>query len=164
MNFIAISKRTILRTVVSGLILSASLVTSAQTAGNFAGKWELDHSKSDAEFKSYQITCTIVQSATEISVKQDFVTEGGEKSSMLPITFNLEGKEISKEEQGGIDKISASLSPDKKTLSTKFVRTMNGNDYGSMTIYILSDDGKTLTVKITDLKGESPMVQVYNRK
>jgi hypothetical protein len=76
--------------------------------------------------------------------------------------INLDGKEISKEQQGGTDKITAVLSPDKKTLTTKFVRTMNGSDYGSMTIYILSED--TLTIKSSDLKGESPMVQVYNRK
>jgi len=164
MKIIANSKQTILRILVSGLILNASLITSAQTAGNFAGIWEIDHSKSDAEFKSYKITCTITQSATEISVKQEFVTEDGEKSSMMPITFNLEGKEISKEEQGGTDKITAVLSPDKKTLTTKFVRTMNGSDYGSMTVYVLADDAMVLTVKTTDLKGESPMVQVYNRK
>jgi hypothetical protein len=44
------------------------------------------------------------------------------------------------------------------------VRTMNGSDYGSITTYFLSADGKTLKVKTTDLKGETPMVQVYNRK
>jgi hypothetical protein len=164
MKIIANTKRTFLRIMVIGLIVNASLITSAQTPVNFAGIWEIDHSKSDAEFKSYKITCTITQSATEISVKQDFVTESGEKSSMPPITFSLDGKEISKEEQGGTDKITAVLSPDKKTLTTKFVRTMNGSDYGSQTIYTLSDDGKILTVKTTDLKGESPMVQVYNRK
>ena len=161
MKIIAISKRTILRIMVTGLILNASFA-SGQTAGNFAGMWEIDHSKSDAEFKDYQITCTIEQSATAITVKQDFVMEGGEKSSMMPITYNLDGKEISKEQQGGTDKITAVLSPDKKTLTTKFVRTMNGSDYGSMTIYTLSED--TLTIKSSDLKGESPMVQVYNRK
>ena len=164
MKSIAISKRTILRLIVFGLIMNSSLMTSGQTAGNFAGMWEIDHSKSDAEFKDYQITCTIEQSATAITVKQDFVMEGGEKSSMMPITYNLDGKEISKEQQGGTDKITAMLSPDKKTLTTKFVRTMNGSDYGSMTIYTLSEDSKTLTIKSSDLKGESPMVQVYNRK
>jgi hypothetical protein len=162
MKIITLSKRTILRIIVTGLIMNAALLTSAQTSGNFAGTWEIDHSKSDAEFKSYGITCIITQTATEITVKQDFLTELGEKSSMPPITFNLEGKEISKEEQGGTDKVSAILSSDKKTLTTKYVRTMNGSDYGSMTIYILSED--TLTIKSSDLKGESPMVQVYNRK
>ena len=164
MKIIAISISTILRITFTGLLMSVSLIASTQTAGNFAGTWEIDHSKSDAEFKSYQIICIIDQSATAITVKQDFVTDGGEKSSMMPVTFNLDGNEISKEQQGGTDKITAVLSPDKKTLTTKFVRPMNGSEYGSMTIYSLSDDGKTLTVKSSDLKGESPMVQVYNRK
>jgi hypothetical protein len=164
MKIITISKRTILRIIVTGLIMNTALLTSAQTSVNFAGTWEIDHSKSDAEFKSYGITCIITQSATEITVKQDFLTELGEKSSMSPITYNLEGKEISKEEQGGTDKISAVLSPDKKTITAKFVRTMNGNDYGSITTYFLSSDAKTLKVKTTDLKGESPLIQVYSRK
>jgi hypothetical protein len=164
MKIITISKRTILRIIVTGLILNASLLTSAQTSGNFAGTWEIDHSKSDAEFKSYGITCIITQSPAEITVRQDFLMEGGKKSSMPPITFSLEGKEISKEEQGGTDKVSAVLSPDKKTLTTKYVRTMNGSDFGSITTYYLSEDGKTLKVKTTDLKGESALVQVYNRK
>jgi hypothetical protein len=164
MKINAISKRTILIILVINLIMNASFIAKAQTAGNFAGTWGIDHSKSDAEFKGYQITCTIEQSATAITVKQHFVTEGGEKSSMMPVTYNLDGKEISKEQQGGTEKITAVLSPDKKTLTTKFVRTMNGSDYGSMTIYTLSADAKILTVKSSDLKGESPMVQVYNRK
>ena len=46
----------------------------------------------------------------------------------------------------------------------KYVRTMNGSDYGSITVYTLSDKDKVLTVKTSDLKGDSPMVQTYNRK
>jgi|WetSurMetagenome_2_1015567.scaffolds.fasta_scaffold165319_1 hypothetical protein len=159
-----ISTPTILRILGSVLIMNASLVISAQSMDNFAGTWEIDHSKSDAEFRDYHITCNIVQSSTEITVKQELVMKDGQKSTMPPITYNLKGSEIMKEEQGGSNKISAVLSPEKKILTTKFVRTMNGSDYGSITIYILSDDSKTLTIKSSDLKGESPMIQVYNRK
>jgi hypothetical protein len=159
-----ISKRTIPGILISILILNASLMISAQNPVNFAGTWEIDHSKSDAEFRDYQITCTIDQTSVAITVKQDFVMKDGQKSTMSPITYNLDSKEISKEEQGGVDKISAVLSSDKKTLTTKFVRTMSGSDFGSITIYSLSDDSKTLTIKSSDLKGESPMIQVYNRK
>lgn len=88
----------------------------------------------------------------------------GQKSSMPPITYNLDNSEILKKEQGDSNKISAVLSPDGKTLTTKLVRNMNGSDYGSMTIYSLSDNSKTLTIKSSDLSGESPMIQVYNRK
>jgi hypothetical protein len=159
-----ISKQTIPRILISCLILNASLLLSAQTPVTFAGKWEIFHSKSDKEFKDYNITCLIEQTAETMTVTQDFHMNAGQSSAAHPITYNLSGKAVSKEEEGGIDKISAVLSPDKKTLTTKFVRTMNGSDYGSMTIYMLSDDGKILTVRSTDLKGESPMVQVYNRR
>jgi len=83
---------------------------------------------------------------------------------MPPVTYNIDGREVSREEQGDSSKISAVLSPDRKTLTTKFVRTMNGSDYGTKTIYSLSSDSKTLTVKSSDLNNESPMIQVYNRK
>lgn len=159
-----VSKRTILRILVSGFILNASLLLSAQAPVTFAGKWEIDHSKSDKEFKDYNITCLIEQTAETMTVTQDFHMNAGQSSAAHPITYNLSGKAVSKEEEGGIDKISAVLSPDKKTLTTKFVRTMNGSDYGSMTIYMLSDDGKMLTVRSSDLKGESPMIQVYIRR
>jgi len=133
-------------------------------AQDFAGIWILDHSKSDAEFRDYQITCNINQTPSAISVEQVIIMKDGKKSSMPPITYNIDGKEVTKEEQGGIDKITSSLSPDKKILTTKFVRTMNGSDFGSITVYTLSEQGKVLTVKTTDLKGDSPMVQTYNKK
>jgi hypothetical protein len=159
-----ISEKTILRVLISGLILNASLLLSAQTPVTFAGKWEIDHAKSDKEFKDYNITCLIEQTSEVMTVTQDLHMNEGQNSSLHPITFNLSGKEVSKEEEGGINKISAVLSPDKKTLTTKYVRTMNGSDYGSITVYILSDDVKTLTIKTSDLNNQSPMVQVYNRK
>ncbi|HLP72958.1 MAG TPA: hypothetical protein VK155_08665 [Bacteroidales bacterium] len=56
---------------------------------------------------------------------------------MQPVTYNL-GKPASKEEQGGIDNITANLFADKKVLTTKFVRTMNGENFGSVTTYSLS--------------------------
>lgn len=157
------SNRTRLAILTSVLLLLSSSVF-AQNSLNFAGTWILDHSKSDAEFRDYKITCTIEQSTAAITVKQDLEMKDGQISSMPPITYTLDGKELLKEEQGGSNKITAVLSADKKSLTTKFVRTMNGNNFGSITKYILSDDGKTLTVKSSDLKNESPMIQTYNRK
>jgi hypothetical protein len=146
--------------VICILLLNAALVG----AQDFSGTWILDHSKSDAEFRDYEITCNISQTTSVITVEQVIIMKDGQKSAMAPITYNIDGKEVSKEEQGGTNKISASLSPDKMILTTKYVRTMNGNDYGSLTVYTLSVKGRVLTVKTSDLKGESPMVQTYNKK
>jgi hypothetical protein len=144
------------------ILLLNTFLLRAQS--DFSGTWILDHSKSDAEFRDYEITCNINQTTSAITVEQIIVMKDGQKSAMAPITYNTDGKEVSKEEQGGTNKISASLSPDRKILTTKYVRTMNGNDYGSITVYNLSDEGKVLTVKTSDLKGESPMVQTYDKK
>ena len=159
-----ITKQTILNVLVFVLILNASPVIGAQTPVNFAGTWVIDHSKSDAEFRDYQITCIIEQSAAAITVTQELVMKDGQKSSMPPVTFNLQGNELPEEGQGGANNISAVLSPDRKTLTTKMVRTMDGNEFGSIIIYSLSEDANTLTITSSDLNSESPMTQVYNRK
>ncbi len=157
-------KQSIMRILLSGLILQATMLICAQTPASFAGKWQIDHARSDAEFRDYQITCNIEQTPAAITVTQIFLTNDGKESSMPPITFSLDGKELSGEEQGGINRISAELSADRKILTTKYIRTMNGSEYGSITVYSLSDDGRILTVKTSDLNNESQLVQVYIRK
>jgi hypothetical protein len=145
------------------LIVLNSLALIAQA--DFSGVWLLDHSKSDAEFKDYQITCNIIQNTGTFSVEQIITMKNGDKSSMPAVVYNTDGKEVIREEQGGKDKYTAKFtSPDKKAITVKFVRTMDGNDYGSITTYKLSDDSRTLTIVATDLKGESPMTQVYKKQ
>jgi hypothetical protein len=143
------------------LLLNA-FVLSAQS--EFSGTWILDHSKSDAEFRDYEITVVITQTAQTFTVEQTLLMKSGEKSVMPAAKYSLDGKEVVKEGQGGKERLTAKLSADKKTLTVKFVRTMDGNDYGSMTVYNLSGNGLVLTVKSSDLTGESPMVQTYNKK
>lgn len=142
--------------------LLSTFVLNAQS--DFSGTWIIDHSKSDAEFRDYEITVVIIQTSQTFSVEQSFVMKDGDKSVMPAITYTLDGKEVSKEEQGGTDRLSATWSADKKTLTVKFVRTMDGNDYGSKTSYNMSDDGRILSIHSSDLKGDSPMLQVYNKQ
>jgi hypothetical protein len=139
-----------------------TLVLSAQSG--FSGTWIIDHSKSDAEFRDYEITVVITQTAQTFTVEQTLLMKSGEKSVMPATKYSLDGKEVLKEGQGGKERLSVKLSPDKKTLTVKFVRTMDGNDVGSLTVYNLSGNGLVLTVKSSDLTGESPMVQTYNKK
>jgi hypothetical protein len=147
--------------MISVLFLS-TFVLNAQSP--FSGKWILDHSKSDAEFRDYEITLVITQTLKSFTAEQTLTMKNGEKSVMPAVSYNLDGKEVIKEEEGGTSKLSAEWSTDKKTLTIKFVRSMNGNDFGSKTSYNLSDDGRILSIKATDLNGESPMVQVYSLK
>jgi hypothetical protein len=147
--------------IVSILIMSAKVLT-AQT--DFSGTWIIDHSKSDAEFRDYEITCIIGQTSQTFTVEQTLIMKDGQKTAMPALTYKLDGKEVTKEEQGGKEKLSATWSEDKKTLTVTFVRSMNGNDYGSKTSYSLSENGQFLKINSSDLTGESPMVQVYKKK
>ncbi|HLN53637.1 MAG TPA: hypothetical protein VK212_08005 [Lentimicrobium sp.] len=161
---IAFSLVKVYRSALTVILSVASSAVFAQNPSGFSGTWVLDHTKSSAELKDYQIICNIKETAQTMSVEQIFQTMDGKQTSMQPILYNLDGKEVSKEEEGGTDRIIAKWSSDKKTLTTKFVRTMSGFDYGSITTYSISADGKVLTVKSSDLKGETPMVQVYLKK
>jgi hypothetical protein len=132
---------------------------------DFSGTWILDHARSDAEFRDYKMTCIITQKDTLLTVEQILVMKSGEKSSFPAITYNLNGKEEIREEQGGKSKLVAKwASPDHKTLTIKYMRNLDGNEAGSVTIYKLSENEEFLTIRSSDLKGDSPMVQVYKKK
>jgi hypothetical protein len=144
------------------VLLLNTFVLNAQS--DFSGTWILDHSKSDAAFRDYEVTCIITQTAQVFTVEQTLLMKNGEKSVMPAVSYTPDGEDIIKEEQGGKNKLSAKWSNEKKTLTVKFVRNMDGNDYGTLTVFNLSDNGRILTVNSSDLTGESPMVQVYNKK
>jgi hypothetical protein len=144
------------------LLFLYALVLNAQT--NFSGTWVLDHSKSDAEFRDYELTCIIGQTSQTFTVEQMLVAKNGEKTAMPAVSYRLDGKEVIKEEQGGKDRLSAKWSPDKLSLTVTFVRTTNGNVYGTKTSYSLSENGQFLSIKSSDLADTSPMIQVYKKQ
>jgi len=131
---------------------------------DFSGTWILDHSRSDKEFSDYEITCIIGQTSQTFTVEQTLVMKNGEKTVLPPVTVKLDENEVVEEEKGGNDILSTNWSPDKKILTITFVRKMDGNKYGSKTSYNLSYNGQFLTIKSSDLAGESPMTQVYRKK
>jgi hypothetical protein len=132
---------------------------------DFSGTWILDHSKSDAEFRDYHITCIITQKDTTFTVEQILVTKSGEKSSFPAVTYKINGKEEIRDEQGGKSKLTAKwASPDQKTVTIKYTRNLDGNEAGSITLYKLSENQQFLTIKSSDLSGNSQMVQVYKKK
>lgn len=146
------------------ILLLNTYILSAQLDLDFSGTWILDHSKSDQVFRDVEVTVVITQTEKTFSVEQIIFMKNGEKSATPAVTYNLDGKEVIKEEQGGKDRSSAILSSNRKTLTIKFVRTMNGKDFGSITVYKLSHNAQFLTINSSDLSGGSPMVQVYRKK
>lgn len=132
---------------------------------DFSGTWILDHAKSDAEFRDYQITCLITQTVKTFTVEQILVMKNGEKSSMPAVTYNLDGKEVIREEQGEKSNLLVQWkTPDQKALTIKYTKNISGNTVGSITTYSLSENNEFLSIKSSDLKGDSPMVQVYRKK
>jgi hypothetical protein len=137
----------------------------AQNPANFSGSWNLDNARSDGAYKAYQITCKIKQDSRTISIEEIFLPKDNEVITSQSESYNLDGKEISKEEQGGINKKSAKWSADRKALTITETRLVGENTYGSKTVYKLSDDGKILTVSTTDVNDDSsPLIKVFNKK
>lgn len=140
-------------------------VINAQNPVNFSGTWNLDNAKSDGAYKEYQVTCKIKQDSKTISIEETFLPKEGEVITSQSASYTLDGKESSNEEQGGINKKSAKWSDDRKSLTVKETRQVGDNTYGSNTVYKLSDDGKILTVRTTDINDDSsPLVRVFNKK
>lgn len=141
-------------------------IIQAQKPVDFSGTWVMDLSESDANYKKWysNVTCVIQQTPQAITTTKTTAGKEGKSSAQEPVVYTLDGKITAKEQYGGVDKYSSAWSPDKKKLILKCVRTMNGVDYGSNESYTLSPDGKVLTVIITDLKGESPITEVFRKK
>jgi hypothetical protein len=137
----------------------------AQIPVNFSGTWIQDNSKSDAQYKDYNIKLTIVQTQKTFIVTTVFCDKNGKELSSGSESFNLDGKETVKNEDGAIQKESALWSTDGKTLETKVTRTNAGEMFGSITAYSLSNNGLVLTVRTDNVRpGQPAIIQVLNKK
>jgi hypothetical protein len=145
-------------------LLFCSSFINAQSPADFSGSWVMDNSKSDVQFKEYNITLSIKQNLQTITLQETFITKG-EKNRSTPSTFNLDEKVTSKEEYGGTNKTSSKWSSDKKMLTLTTIRTVNGVDYGSDVVYKLSGDSKILTVQTISIAppGGPSLIQVFNK-
>ncbi|MFN8242088.1 MAG: hypothetical protein U0X39_15215 [Bacteroidales bacterium] len=137
----------------------------AQKKPDYSGTWIQDNQKSDEYYRSFNVTLTITQTEKSISFREVFSDKAGKDMATREYSFNLDGKEISVEAHGGIDKSVATWSVDNKTLNTKNTSVTGSDVYGSKADYSLSADGKVLTVVVSDIKpGGLVVKQVFNRK
>ena len=151
-----------------------AIAVSAAAPANFAGTWTLDKAKStglDGRMQNAEsVQWVITQDDKQISIESKVTGGqqmgggpgggggGGRGGGMGgPRSYNLDGKEVTTEANGGSSTTKATWSSDGKTLELSSVRTgnFNGNEFKATSVdkMSLSADGKTLTVKRT---GESP--------
>lgn len=156
-------------------LMSALVITLAvhAAAPNFAGTWTLDKSKSQGlnprQQNAESVSWVITQTEKEITIEEK-ITGGNPPAGGAPggpgggggggrgmgggfggpRTFNLDGSEVSSENERGKTVRKAVLSSDGKTLELQSKSTFNGPN-GEMTLtsgdkLALSGDGKVLTV------------------
>jgi hypothetical protein len=137
----------------------------SQSLPDFSGTWIQDNTKSDDFYKSFDVNFVITQTPQKITIKQIFYEKDGKEAASREASFNLDGKEVSKEEGGAVSKESAKWSADKKILTTRSTKTAGPDTYGSTATYSMSPDGKVLTVQTSDINQFGPSVkQVFNKK
>jgi hypothetical protein len=147
------------------LMIFCELSLSGQTPVNFSGVWLQDNSKSNESYKRYDVVCTIMQTPLLFTIKTSLTDKNSREISNMEESYNLDGKEISKEEYGGVDKLSAKWSADKKILITKTTRNIGNELYGSEIAYSLSNNDIVLTIQTTNLgQKEMKIIQVLNKK
>ena len=146
-------------------IMFITSTVSAQTGPDFSGTWIQDKEKSGDFYKKFNVTTVITQTPQTISVKTTFADDSGKEMVTRESSFNLDGKEVSKQNGGRTLTESAVWSADRKTLTTKSTGKDGGGEYGSSSAYTLSENGLILTIKTVDVNpmGQS-VVQVFNKK
>ena len=162
---IRLPRNSIIISFIALALISFTSASYAQSVLDFSGVWVQDTAKSDDFYKAFSVITTITQTPQTITIKTTFSDKDDKEGTSRSSSFNLNGKEVSKEEEGGTNKELASWSPDKKTLTTKSTRTVGKDVYGSTASYSLSDNGLVLTVKSSDINpfGLS-ITQVFNKK
>jgi hypothetical protein len=181
--------------LIAGLMTAFGLAVLAASAASasFAGAWSLDKTKSqglDPRMQNAEsVVWTITQDDKTISIDSKVTAGqppagappagappggpggGGRGGGMGgPRTFNLDGKEVSAEVQGGSNTTKATWATDGKTLELSSVRagSRDGTDFKFTTTekLSLSGDGKVLTVNRHNesSRGTTDSTLVFNKQ
>jgi len=162
-----------------------AIAVCAAAPANFAGTWTLDKAKSTGLDQRMQnaesVQWVITQDDKTISIESKVTggAQGGPGSGTGggggrgggmggPRSYNLDGKEVTTEANGGTSSMKATWTGTILELTSVRAGSFNGNDFKATTNdkLSLSADGKVLTVKRT---GESPrgpidMTLVFNKQ
>jgi hypothetical protein len=167
------------------LFLAFAFILYAQGKQNFTGIWQLDKTKGKlpqmGDFEYPDTKLNITQKGKDIKIETIRVIQGEERTSTMSLVIG--GGETKVEAAGGfggggrgagggqppVSIGKAELSKDGSLVITiKTTRTTKDGGTSSsesVSTYILSKDGKTLTEnqKRTSQRGESEAVLVYNK-
>ena len=162
------------------------LAASAQDKANFAGTWNLDKAKSQGlsqgMMNAESVVWTITQDAAKITIDSKVTAGqqaaggggggtgggGGRGGPMGPRSFNLDGKEVTAEAQGGSNVTKATWAGSNLELSSVRSGNFNGQDFKATTTekLALSGDGKVLTVTrhTESQRGAQDSTLVFNKQ
>jgi hypothetical protein len=157
------------------LCIMSTVSLRAQTAANFAGKWEFDKAKSSpgTVHANYPGTVTrqITQNSSRLTYRDVYVQKGSSDWKTTDEIFTLDGKEQIKKDGANTRRKSAKWSEDKKILTLTYAETyVEGGVSKELSVaesYALSEEGKTLTIETfskNQVTGETKTTSVYRKK
>lgn len=147
------------------LLVVGAVSASAQSVPNYTGTWELNAAKSNfGQFPPPgRMTITVEQTATNIKTTQVMSSPQGDFTTN--VDFSLDGKPTSGTGMGGATtSTTAKLDATGLTANTKM--TMQGGEMSQTAKWLLSADGKTLTIDqgMTSQMGEMSFHIVFDKK
>jgi hypothetical protein len=135
----------------------------AQTKPNFSGTWKLNVAKSDFGPLPAPDSRTDVITHNEPTIKVDVDSKGGQGDFAGTINYTTDGKEATN--KMGPRDVKSTLAWDGSHLVVNSKLSINDAEITVKTVWMLSDDGKTLTQDghITSPMGELDTKQVFDR-
>ncbi len=161
-----------MRAVLLALAITIASTTYAQTP-NFTGVWSLDKKQSRNIPDSFEIVDEYLlkvnqNEAESLSISVEF-TGRGQTLKGDTVTCSLDGKPHTHKDSRGVE-IKRSIKQDGNKLVVETEKIFTGEiqlpPTNEREEWTLSEDAKTLTITITNLKDpkSNPQIRVYTRK
>ena len=106
---IRLLRNSIIRSFIVLALISFASASYAQSVPDFSGVWVQDTAKSDDFYKAFDVMTTITQTPQTITITTKFSNKDDKEGTSRSSSFNLDGKEVSKEEDGGTNKDTCKL-------------------------------------------------------
>lgn len=148
--------------------LTSTLFT--QSPINFSGKWIFNQSKSKAaegtSFSGSEVILEISQNQDSVKITKIIKTPGGVNIDTTFDAFVLDSKEKVTKEASLVTKRTGKWSVDKKKIILSKTVSLGSNVYTTEDTYTLSDNGKVLTIKSSEIMNSKKgnILLVYNKR
>jgi hypothetical protein len=134
----------------------------AQQKTNYSGTWKLNVAKSDFGVLPGPSSRTDVITHKEPQIAVDVTMETPQGNLTYTVNYSTDGKEVTNKVQERESKSTAKWDGNNLVVNTK----LNVNDVNAVVTWVLSADGKTLTISVhlTSAMGEADQKLTFEKQ